>query len=156
MLTKEYISELIRQIPGFETTEMDIDRKVLAVSGYDAAMTLLEGGRSVDYPALILEEKNSGILVVEYGGIDSFTQSFWVMVQIDERGGFDKYKASVRAFSLLKEVLRLLLRDKQAGVPESYSLETSSLPYFVRNTALAAGYELMLTFNENINLTVNE
>lgn len=153
MLTLEYINSLILDIPGFEATPGNIENKTFSVTGYDAAIALAENARIAQFPIAILEEKTSGSLSAEYGGIDSFSQSLWVMVGISERNGITKSDASKRAFELLKGIIRQLLNKKSGLSSEVVGLDATSMPYFTRNVSIASGYEIILTFNNDMNLS---
>lgn len=151
MLTQDFINDVLLEIPAFEATQNNIQNKSFSVPGYDAAITLCENGRSAQYPIAILEERGSGVFSAEYGGIDSFSQSIWVMSEISERERIDKYTASRRSFDLLKKIIAKLISSKEEGVLPG--LDVSSFPYFERNTAVAAGYEFVVNFNNDINLS---
>lgn len=153
MITKEYLNNLIIRTVGFDATLENVANKSFSVSGYDSAIALCENIRDIESPFAILEEKNSGVLSAEFGGLDSYSQSIWVMVVANERSGTDKYAASRKSFDLLKKLIAKMIRDKQEGNENAIGLDISSFNYFNRNTALSSGFEVTINFNDDINLS---
>lgn len=145
MITEEYIQELMARA--------NIQGSAAFVTGYDAALALIENRTA--FPFIIVEDSTNGVLSADYGGVDSISQSIWVMCSINERDGIGKNAASRQAKLLMRKIVALLLEDKDNGDLGAEALDISSMPYFARNTAIAAGWELQLTFNETDDLTMS-
>lgn len=145
MITQDYISDLLQKA--------GINASIQFVSGYDAAMALVENARG-SFPMVIVEDNTSGVFSAEYGGVDSFNQSVWVMCAVIDRDGITKNKASEQAMLIARKILAYMISDKDSGNDDAVALDISSMPYFTRNTTVASGWELQLTFNESVNLSI--
>lgn len=145
MITQDYISNLLQKA--------GINASIQFVSGYDAAMALVENARE-SFPMVIVEDNTSGVFSAEYGGVDSFNQSVWVMCAVIDRDGITKNKASEQAMLITRKILAYMISDKDSGNCDAVALDLSSMPYFTRNTTVASGWELQLTFNESVNLSI--
>ena len=145
MITEDYINNL--------AARAGIKASIATVNGYDAAIALVENARA-SFPMIIIENNTSGVFSAEYGGVDSFAQSIWVMCKVEERTGTTKSQASQQARELMLSLIRQIMADKDSAHEDAVALDVSQIPYFTRNTAIAAGWEVQLTFNEIINLTI--
>lgn len=145
MITEDYINDL--------AARAGVNASIATVNGYDAAIALVENARA-SFPMIIIEDNNSGVFSAEYGGVDSFAQSIWVMCKVEERTGITKNQASQQAKELILSLIRQMLADKDSAHEDAVALDISQIPYFTRNTAITAGWEAQLTFNETINLSI--
>lgn len=128
------------------------DRQVFASDGYDGVLAVLSNVRAAEFPCVVLEDRSTGELGYRPGGYDTYNKVLWVMDQKgrDEREG----EAYARAFTLVKKVVRILARDRRHRFP---SLDIASIPYSRRQGGVACyGYELILSFQEDIDLTYEE
>ena len=149
MLNKSYLqATLVAALDEFHNPET----QVLEADGLDAILELLKTLRSVEFPAAILEGRSSGTIQLVEGPLDTFTQSVWVMGQFAR----DESEAALydATFQLAVRVLTRLLDDFKAGVPELIGWEYQRTAYMKRYGGQnARGWELVLTFKENIPLT---
>ncbi|MBR6457371.1 MAG: hypothetical protein IKS71_02120 [Bacteroidales bacterium] len=146
MLTKQFIESVAAASGLFPPVE----RCVFEANGLDAITELLGNLRSVEFPALILEGRDSGSIDIVEGPLDTFTQSLWVM----EQAGRDDEDAEVynQAFRLGRRLVAILI----AARPECRELDgwaVSHISYLKRYGGPGArGWEFVFTFKEDINL----
>ena len=148
MLNKDYLQ---RTLVGALAELTNADTQILEADGLDAILELLKALRSVEFPAAILEGRSSGTIQLVEGPLDTFTQSVWVMGQFAR----DESEAALydETFQLALRVLTRLLDDFKAGAPELTGWEYQRTAYMKRYGGQnARGWELVLTFKENIPL----
>lgn len=140
MLSTNYLQQIAGDL-GFA----DPKSQVLTAEGYDGVIALLDNIRSCPLPCLILEDKAFGKIDITEGPVDSYSLSLWLMISTDPQISVsDKYQ---QAYSLVLQLLKLLIRDSIEG------LDLSSLSYSKRSAADSVGYEILLTFRVNIDLS---
>ena len=149
MLNKDYLQ---RTLVGALAELTNADTQILEADGLDAILELLKTLRSVEFPAVILEGRSSGTIQLVEGPLDTFTQSVWVMGQL----GRDESEADLYAetFQLAVSVLKRLLHDFKAAAPEMAGWDHTRTSFMKRYGGQnARGWELVLTFKEDIPLT---
>lgn len=149
MLNKDYLQ---RTLVGALAELTNADTQILEADGLDAILELLKTLRSVEFPAVILEGRSSGTIQLVEGPLDTFTQSVWVMGQL----GRDESEADLYAetFQLAVSVLKRLLHDFKEAAPEMAGWDHTRTSYMKRYGGQnARGWELVLTFKEDIPLT---
>lgn len=148
MLNKRYLqTALVGRLDDFTNAETQI----LEADGLDAILELLKALRSVEFPAVILEGRSSGTIQLVEGPLDTFTQSVWVMGQLGrDESEADLYEDTRR---LAFRILAWLLDDFKKDIPELAGWDSSRTLYMKRYGGQnARGWEMVLTFKENIPL----
>lgn len=147
MLSKEFLIEsLVRSVPRIASEE-----QIIEADGMDAILDLLMNLRSVQFPAVILESRSSGVIQLVEGPLDTYTVSLWVMEQL----GRSDTEADLydQAFALLRDILAKLLDDYKNGSVELMGWNYGRTAYMKRAGGQnARGWELVLTFQDNISL----
>ena len=148
MLNKRYLqTALVGPLDDFTHAET----QVLEADGLDAIMELLKTLRSVEFPAVILEGRSSGTIQLVEGPLDTFTQSVWVMGQLGRDESEAELYENTRRLAL--RVLARMLDDFKENVPELNGWDYSRTLYMKRYGGQnARGWEMVLTFKENIPL----
>ena len=144
MITSDYILSILPEMEQFKS--LDIESHVHMANGYDGVIALLDNIRTASYPAIIIEDRSSGNIVIDAGPLDTYSISLWLMLQDVQK---EQSTLFVEAFDLVKKLTRILIRDADT----LDGLDYSRIPYFKRMTADACGYELILTFRQNIDLS---
>lgn len=148
MLKKNYIDRaIVGVIEGFTNAET----QVLEANGLDAILELLTNLRSITFPLVILEDRSSGIIQMIEGPLDTFTQSIWIM------GQFGRGESEAAVYDETRNLAVLILsRFRQMAVngePALQGWDWSRTQYLKRyGGPNARGWELVLTFKENISL----
>lgn len=150
MITTEYLKELLKNHEEFS----DYENQIMSGDGYDEITAILENIRTVQFPCVVLEERSFGNFSIEQGAVDTYTKALWIMVQQrrdEQQSNAQLYK---RAFNLMKMIIRLMIAKQQTGAKEVASLNIARMPYNKREGGPGClGYELLLTFNEDISLS---
>lgn len=154
MLNKEYLLQVLPELSEFgEITDME--NHVKTGGGYDEVTAILENIRTVEFPVVVIEDRSSGNFTIEESTVDTFTIALWVIVhntRDEEQDTSDLYK---EAFGILKKIVGMLLRDQVQRPEELGSLDISRMPYNRRmGGPNCLGYELLLTFKEDIELAL--
>ncbi len=149
MLSKEFLIEsLVGSVPRIASEE-----QIIEADGMDAILDLLMNLRSVQFPAVILESRSSGVIQLVEGPLDTYTVSLWVMEQL----GRSDTEADLydQAFALLRDLLAKLLDDYKNGSVELMGWNFRRTAYMKRAGGQnARGWELVLTFQDNISLLI--
>lgn len=144
MITSDYILSIIPEMSEFNS--LDPASHVYYAQGYDGVFALFDNIRSISYPAIVIEDRSSGNIVIDAGPVDTYTISLWIMLQDVEK---EQSALFVDAFKVVKKLTTLLIRDADT-LP---GFDWTRIPYFKRMANKACGYEMMLTFNEDIDLS---
>lgn len=151
MLRKSTLRTSLALLPEFQ----DINSQLLEGNGLDAILELLTSMRSVSFPCVVLEGRSSGSWHLVEGPVDTFTQSLWVMGQLGR--GEEEAALYDQMFLLAKKVLAKLLQDRKAGVEELQEWDWQNISYMKRHGGQnARGWEIVLTFRENVSLLYGE
>lgn len=142
MITSDYILSVINEMIDCH----DEESHVHMAQGYDGVISLLDNIRTINYPAIIIEDRSSGSIVIEAGPVDTYSISLWLMLQDEHK---DKSSLFKDAFTLTKSLLSILIRDAD----KLDGLDFSRISYFKRMTADACGYEVILNFKYDIDLS---
>lgn len=151
MLRRDQLRSSLAQMPEFT----DIDSQFLEGQGLDSILDLIRNLRTVSFPCVVFEGRSSGSIQFVEGGVDTFTQSLWIMGQL----GREENEAQLydEMFLLAKKVLTKLIDDRKRGVPELLEWDWRSTSYMKRYGGQnARGWEIVLTFRENISLLYGE
>lgn len=146
MLTDDYIKSIVAELINKDV--QDVLPHIHYAEGYDGVITVLDNIRTISYPCFIIEDRSFGQVLIDSGPIDLYSLPIWIMVQKVDSSKRDLYSD---AFDLLMNTLKLLLRDAQLGIISG--LNSSRFSYNKRSAADACGYELLLNFNVNIDLS---
>lgn len=148
MFTVDYLLQVLPELEQFEDPEK-IPSQVLSGEGYDGIIAILENLRTAQFPCIIVEDRSIGNILIDSGTLDSFTIAMWVMIQKTDLSVTEQYKS---AFSLGLEILKLLIRDKNLK-SELSGFDYSGIQYNKRMGPDCYGYEFVLTFREDIDLS---
>ena len=153
MITVNYLKELLTELEEFRDPTA-LDYQIKSGDGFDEITAILENIRSIVFPCVVIEDKSSGNFSIEDGPVDTYTIALWVMMQqtrIEENDNSEIFRT---AFALMKKIVVLLIREQESGTPSVASLDISRMPYNKRlGGPNCLGYELLLTFRENIELS---
>jgi len=150
MLTKEYLKNILSELQQVTC----INEQLFEANGYDGVIEVLNNLRGIEFPCFVIEKKNSGVFQIIEGALDTYTQSLWIMGQI-ERDEEEKNTSQLldEMFHLMCDVIRLIIRDDLSGVLPGVDL--SHISYNKRmGGPKCRGYEINLTFNDNISLVI--
>ena len=152
MLSKSLISSaLIGVIPGFTNA----DTQIQEAQGLDTILELLTNLRSVEFPVAILEDRANGAIQLVEGPVDFFTQSIWIMGQFGRDESEADLYAETRALAI--RVMAKLLDMAKNGEAALEGWNWRRTQYLKRYGGQnARGWELVLTFEENISLLMPE
>ena len=153
MITVNYLKELLLELEEFSDPTA-IDNQIKAGDGFDEITAILESIRSIVFPCVVIEDRSSGNFSIENGPVDTYTIALWVMLQQTRGEENDNSEIFRNAFALMKKIVVLLIREQERGTPSVASLDISRMPYNKRlGGPNCLGYELLLTFRENIELS---
>ena len=153
MITVNYLKELLTELEEFSDPTA-IDNQIKSGDGFDEITAILENIRSIVFPCVVIEDKSSGNFTIEDGPVDTYTIALWVMLQQTREEENDNSEIFRTAFALMKKIVVLLIREQERGTPCVASLDISRMPYNKRlGGPNCLGYELLLTFRENIELS---
>jgi len=147
MVTSDYLISILPEMEEFRSP--DPASHVQIAEGYDGVIALLDNIRTSSFPCLIIEDRSIGNIVIDPGSLDTYSIPLWVMVQSTGESVTEQYK---KAFELLKKLLKILIRDADNGTLEG--LDYSRIPYNKRSAVDSYGYEILLTFNVDIDLSL--
>ena len=152
MLSKNLISSaLINVVPGFS----NVDTQVLEAQSLDTILELLTNLRSVEFPCAILEGRSNGAIQLVEGPVDFFTQSVWIMGQFGR--GEDESDVYADTHALALRLLAKLSQMRNAGEPALEGWDWRRTQYMKRYGGQnARGWEIVLSFTENISLLMPE
>lgn len=150
MITPEYLTSLLQGMEEFHS----IENQIKTGDGYDEITAILESIRSVEFPCIVIEDRSSGSFTMEEGPVDNYTLALWVMVQQTREETTSNSSLYQQAFSLMKKIAGKLVDEQQREVSQVAALDTRRMPYNKRQGGPnCLGYELLLTFNQNIELS---
>lgn len=128
----------------------DTQKQVVTGAGYNAIIEMVMN-RQEDFPCVVLEEQDGGILSIQPGGFDKYPQSIWVLDRCASDENPEQYYASTK--QLLKEVVASLSRNKDS-YPDLSNLDFVRMPYMKRQGGNELyGWEVILTTQEDIDLS---
>ena len=148
MLSKEYIERVVE-----DALMLPPGERVFMTQGYDESVAVIQNVRHIDWPAIIAEDRSGGTLTLLEGGHDSHTQSLWIMNQ--PGNGEEPSDAYRRSFEQMKKIVATMAIRAFAPHDEAkiYGLQADQFPYYRRRAATAYGYEVLLYFEEEVDLT---
>lgn len=147
MLSGDLINRILSGMPEIRSA----GSQIFEGDGYDAIMDILKSLRSVEFPAIVLESRSSGTITIVEGPVDTYTQSLWVMGQLGRNE--DEAALYRDMFCLCKEVLARMLAAKSSGEEGLQGWYHDYISYMKRyGGPNARGYELVLTFKDDISL----
>lgn len=151
MLTLAYLQDILtNEVPGLKDTE---DQVLESAAGYDGIIELIQTkGLPV---AVILEHNEMGNLSIRPGGFQTGSQSLWVMemVAADE----DRHAVQQQCWARAKRIVSVLLHRFDLDDAPLRQWDWNDIPYGVRNAGSNyTGYELVLHFTEDIDLSYHE
>lgn len=147
MITSDYLKRVLPELDEFKNKDMS--EHVLDGNGYDGIMAILENLRSSTFPTVIVEDRSSGSITIDAGPVDVYSLPVWVMVA-GENG--DEYPAFESAFALVKKILKLFVRDQDTA--DLDGIDLSRIGYYKRFAPGCYGYEILLTFRVDIDLSL--
>lgn len=147
MITSDYLISILPELEEFKNGE--IASHVHTGEGYDGVIALLENIRTTTFPCVIIEDRSTGNISIDSGPLDTFSLPLWVMVQESDKSVSDQYKL---AFELLKKILKILIRDADAGILSGF--DYGRMPYNKRSGVDSYGYEMLITFRTDIDLSL--
>lgn len=143
MLNAEYLNSAL--------VETGLVAQVLEAQGMDAIVELLTNLRSVEFPVAILESRNAGTLQLVEGPLDTYTESIWIMGQFGRGESESALYEQMRQLSI--RVLAKILDDFKSGTTVLQGWNHNRTTYMKRYGGQnARGWELVLTFNDDISL----
>lgn len=127
------------------------ESQILECDGFDAIIEILKTLRSVEFPLVILEGRSSGQIKLVEGPLDVYTESLWIMAQFGRGESEADVYRDMYALSL--RILTRLLADASSGVEDVCNWDWQHISYMKRDGGPnARGFELVLTFKDNISL----
>lgn len=145
MITSDYLKQVLPEITEFKDCE--IDSHVLLAQGYDGVIAILDNIRTTGFPCVIIEDRSMGNIDIDSGPLDSYSIPLWVMVQDATKEPSELFTL---AYELVKKLLKILIRDADYLNGFDYS----RISYFKRFATDSAGYEILLQFREDIDLSL--
>ena len=135
-------------VPGFSNP----DTQLFEAQGLDTILELLTNLRSLEFPVAILEGRSNGAIQLDYDvPVDSFTQSVWIMGQFGRDESESDLYAETHALAL--RFMAKLIDMAKNGEPALEGWDWRRTTYMKRYGGQnARGWELVLTFTENISL----
>ncbi|MDP3387722.1 MAG: hypothetical protein Q8S24_10835 [Eubacteriales bacterium] len=146
MITSNYLKSILPELEEFNNIEIDFH--IQTAEGYDGVIALLENIRTTNFPCLVIEDRSMGNIAVDAGPLDTYSIPLWVMVQDPEKSPTEQFK---KAFELVKKILKILIRDADNDIIKG--LDYSRIPYNKRTAIDSFGYEILLTFRMDIDLS---
>lgn len=164
MLTLDYLKSILfieetETVNGVTTTTItpevegvtSEDQVLESAAGYDGIIELIQTkGLPV---AVVLEHNEMGNLSIRPGGFMMASQSIWIMeiVAADE----DRRAIQMNCWRRMKRIISVLAKhfdDDDKPLVDKW--EPEDIPYGIRNAGSNyTGYEMLLHFNENIDLS---
>lgn len=148
MLTKQYMRTVLERIVDFT----DIDHQLFCANGYDGVIAILGALRGVEFPCVVIEERDSGYFQVVEGALDRYSQSVWIMGQVARDEDQDaRSEMNDSMYVLMKRIVSIIILDATDGLLPGVDL--SRVSYYSRmGGPKCVGYELNISFNDNISL----
>lgn len=145
MLSRDNLLRIISDILNPPLAE----KQVVQGNGYDAIIEILGDVRNIEYPAFVLEGRDSGYFHIVEGAVDFSTQSIWIMGVLKRDD--DEAALYEEMFLMAKKVINCLLHYKDD--PCLAGWQPSRISYMKRyGGPNVRGWELVLNFNEDISL----
>ena len=164
MLTLDYLKSILfieetETVNGVTTTTItpevegvtSVDQVLESAAGYDGIIELIQTkGLPV---AVVLEHNEMGNLSIRPGGFMMASQSIWIMemVAADEA----RRAIQMNCWRRMKRIISVLAKhfdDDDKPLVDKW--EPEDIPYGIRNAGSNyTGYEMLLHFNENIDLS---
>lgn len=147
MLSKDHLCELLTSsLDEFKGKEQFLDGY-----GFDAIISMITSLRTVDFPCVILEGRSTGTVQLVEGPVDSYSQSIWVMDQMGR--GEDETAIYNKMYALMIKIIKALIAARKAGDAELKEWNWRRMTYMKRYGGQnARGYELVISFEDNISL----
>lgn len=128
----------------------DATKQVVTGSGYNAIVELVMS-RQTDFPCIVLEDQDGGVLSISPGGFDRYTQSIWVVERVGAGEDPEPHYNSTKA--LLKKVIAALSRNRRRHA-DLGAVDFTHMAYMKRDGGNEfAGWEIILTTEEDIDLS---
>lgn len=128
----------------------DTEKQIVTGAGYNAIVEMVMN-RQQDFPCVVLEEQDGGILSIQPGGFDKYPQSIWVLDRCASDENPEQYYTSTK--ELLKEVISSLSRNRYI-FQDITNLDFTRMPYMKRQGGNELyGWEVILTTQEDIDLS---
>lgn len=126
--------------------------QIREADGLDAILELVAQLRTVIFPAVILESRSSGSIQFVEGPLDTCTESIWIMDRLGR--GEDEAALYRSTHTTAVNILKALLAAAKSGnYPALDGWDWSRISYMKRYGGPdARGWEIVLTFKENISL----
>lgn len=147
MISLNYLKQVLPTLAEFKE---DIDSKVFEGEGYDGVIAILENIRGITLPAVIIEDRAMGNIRIDSGPVDSYSLPVWVMVE-KNRDNNSVSGAYASAFELGKKILKLFIRDANTSLQ---GIDFSNIQYSKREATDCYGYEFLITFRCDIDLSL--
>lgn len=126
------------------------EKQVVTGAGYNAIIEMVMN-RQQDFPCVVLEEQDGGILSIQPGGFDKYPQSIWVLDRCASNENPEQYYVSTK--QLLKEIISSLSRNSD-DYPDLEYVDFGRMPYLKRQGGNELyGWEVILTTEEDIDLS---
>ena len=128
----------------------DPEKQVVTGAGYNAIVEMVMN-RQQDFPCIVLEEQDGGIISIQPGGFDKYPQSIWVLDRCASNENPEQYYASTK--QLLKGIIASLSRNSD-DYPDLEYVDFGRMPYLKRQGGNELyGWEVILTTEEDIDLS---
>jgi hypothetical protein len=126
--------------------------QIREADGLDAILELVAQMRTVIFPAVILESRSSGSIQFVEGPLDTCTVSIWIMDRLGR--GEDEAALYRSTHATAVNILKALLAAVKSGnYPALDGWDWTRISYMKRYGGPdARGWEIVLTFKENISL----
>ena len=151
MITRDYLLTILPEIEEFSSD--DIQYQVLEADGYDGVVALLSNVRDVCFPAVVIEDRTIGNISIDSGPVDSYSIPLWVMVSNDTTKTRTELFQS--AFNMTLKILKLFMRDINSAADLS-GWDFARIGYSKRSGPDCYGYEVLMTFRDNIDLSYEQ
>jgi hypothetical protein len=150
----ELLQQLLPELPEFANPD-HFPEQLFSVNGFDEATAVVEKLRDIQFPAVLLEETNSGYISYVSGFCDHRTISIWVLQRADLSAAARK-QAYTQTFDLGKEILRRLVRVSATYDGLGQSIDFTRTAYIPRGpmSQNVFGHEFILTVSEELNLSL--
>jgi len=156
MITTTYLKKVLPELKEFEDADKFVNQ-LKEGDGYDEIVAILGALRTTEFPCVVLEDRSSGTMdnLLE-GPLDNTSIALWIMDQGDRDETTGATAIFTRTFALAKEIIKLFIRDISVE-PELAGWDPSHVAYNKRmGGPKCLGYEMVLTFREDIDLRIHE
>lgn len=147
MITSNYLKSILPELEEFKS--IDVDSHIQTAEGYDGVIALLENIRTTNFPCIVIEDRSMGNIAIDSGPLDTYSIPLWVMVQGHETSASVQFE---QAFELVKKIVKILIRDTDNNIVKG--LDYSRIPYHKRTAVDSFGYEILLTFRMDLDLSL--